>query len=291
MQDPRYAQYKFRDGDGKFHTVFQRHLVTAGHGAHLGGEHRAAGVLETLSRIDGGLFAHHAFAFDFLHMVIGIGDDPVATDQFYHLFTFVAHGDGVGEDETVVGFLGLFRQVPDPYADLDAIVRQIFHSGISPHFVRQDKRMAQVFPNGPQSYIVQASKTTRPPMKLSSHTNRWIARLVLGLMLFAQGVVAANACDVLGGNVTQAFAAQSEDMAGMHCHDEASSNANACLAHCTQGDQVGIDQLVPSFVAPSIVTLVVDVPATVEITPSYSAARVALDTGPPVSIRFCSFQI
>jgi hypothetical protein len=114
---------------------------------------------------------------------------------------------------------------------------------------------------------------------------------MLGLALFAQGVVAANACDVLHGNVSQAFAAKSEEMAGMHCHDDAASNANACLAHCTQGDQIGIDQVAPVFVAPSIVTLVVDVPVAVAITHSYSAARVALDTGPPASIRFCSFQI
>jgi len=128
-------------------------------------------------------------------------------------------------------------------------------------------------------------------MKFTSHTNRWIARLMFGLLLFAQGVVAANACDVLRGNVTQAFVAQTDEMAGMHCHDEVVSNANACLAHCTQGDQVNVDQIAHVFVAPSVVTLVVDVPATVTSASSYLATQVALDTGPPVSIRFCSFQI
>ena len=128
-------------------------------------------------------------------------------------------------------------------------------------------------------------------MKLSSHTTRWIARLMLGLALFAQGVVAANACDVLRGNATQAFAVAAIEAEEMPCHDAVSSNANACLAHCTQGDQVSVDQVVPVFFAPGVVTLVIDVPATVAITPSYFTSRVALNTGPPVSIRFCTYQI
>jgi hypothetical protein len=128
-------------------------------------------------------------------------------------------------------------------------------------------------------------------MKLTSHTNHWIARLMLGLVLFAQGVVAANACDVLRGSVSQAFAAKAADSSGMHCHEESLPNTNACLAHCTQGDQVNVDQVIPVFVAPSVVTLVVDVPARVSVVPSYSTSRIALNTGPPVSIRFCSFQI
>lgn len=114
---------------------------------------------------------------------------------------------------------------------------------------------------------------------------------MLGLALFAQGVVAANACDVLRGNATQAFAVEAIEAEEMPCHDAVSSNANACLAHCTQGDQVSVDQSSPVFVAPNVVTLVVDAPAQVAVSPSYVTAHAALNTGPPVSIRFCSFQI
>lgn len=114
---------------------------------------------------------------------------------------------------------------------------------------------------------------------------------MLGLALFAQGVVAANACDVLRGSAAQAFAVETVEAEEMPCHEAVFSNANACLAHCTQGDQVSVDQVVPVFVAPGGVTLVIDVPATVAITPSYFTSRVALDTGPPVSIRFCTYQI
>lgn len=114
---------------------------------------------------------------------------------------------------------------------------------------------------------------------------------MLGVVLFAQGVVAANACDVLRGNVAQAFTAKAEEMAEMHCHQAATSNANACFVHCTQGDQVSVDQVVPIFVAPSIVTLVIEVPVMLAITSSYFASQVVFDSGPPASIRFCSLQV
>lgn len=114
---------------------------------------------------------------------------------------------------------------------------------------------------------------------------------MLGLALFAQGVVAANACDVLRGNVTKAFSVEAAEATEMPCHEEATSNANACLAHCTQGDQVSVDQSTHTFAAPSIAILVVDAPAQVAVAPSYLTSRVALNTGPPVSIRFCTYQI
>jgi hypothetical protein len=128
-------------------------------------------------------------------------------------------------------------------------------------------------------------------MKFSSHTTRWIARLMLGLVLFAQGVLAANACDLVRGDISQAFASQEAEAMEMPCHDEAATNANACFVHCTQGDQVNVDQVSPAFVASNVVTLLVDIPAPSTVTPTYFTSRVALNTGPPVSIRFCSFQI
>jgi hypothetical protein len=96
---------------------------------------------------------------------------------------------------------------------------------------------------------------------------------------------------MVSGSVSQAFTVKESDATEMHCHDEGSANTNACLAHCTQGDQVNVDQVIPVFVAPSVVTLVVDVPIRISVVPSYFTSRIALDTGPPVSIRFCSFQI
>lgn len=115
---------------------------------------------------------------------------------------------------------------------------------------------------------------------------------MFGLVLFAQGVVVANACDVVRGSISQAFAAKEREASAMHCHEATpSKNANACLAHCTQGDQISVDQVAPVFIAPNAVTLLVDVPTHALVTPSYFTSRIALNTGPPASIRFCSFQI
>lgn len=114
---------------------------------------------------------------------------------------------------------------------------------------------------------------------------------MLGLMLFAQGIVAANACDVLTGNVNQAFALSSEESAEP-CHDNVASNANACLDHCTQGDRVGVDQITPAFVIPNTPVLRIELTEESAIPPTYlTTSKIAADSGPPVSIRFCSFQI
>ena len=70
-------------------------------------------------------------------------------------------------------------------------------------------------------------------MKLSQRNTKWLARLMLGLVLFAQGVVAANACVAPVASPAQAYVVGQDDEA-MPCHEEENSNANACLSHCTQ---------------------------------------------------------
>jgi hypothetical protein len=126
-------------------------------------------------------------------------------------------------------------------------------------------------------------------MKLSSITNRWIVRLMLALGMFAQGIVAVHACEVMH---SQALAVKESDMTKMHCHHNSNStNTNACLEHCTMGNQISIDQVVADFVTPNKITLVVAIPADVNVLPTHVNSSLVLDTGPPVSIRFCSFQI
>jgi hypothetical protein len=128
-------------------------------------------------------------------------------------------------------------------------------------------------------------------MKLSSITNRWIIRLMLVSGLFAQIAVAAHACEQMHG---QGFAAKAAEIAEMHCHSHHSSgasNANVCLEHCSMGNQISIDQVVPDFVTPNTISLAVAAPVNASDLPTYVNSSLILDTGPPVSIRFCSFQI
>lgn len=119
---------------------------------------------------------------------------------------------------------------------------------------------------------------------------KWLARLMLGLMLFTQGVVAANACTAPEVSATHAYSmAADEGMGSCHEHETQSSNANACLAHCTQSDQISADQHVAPLAAPvSVAVRVSPQPVVPASFPKARFEQVALDTGPSLPIRFCS---
>lgn len=128
-------------------------------------------------------------------------------------------------------------------------------------------------------------------MKLSRHTNRNLARLLLALALFVQGVVTAHACAPLAAPPAPAMAAM-PDSESMPCHEgvthkHLAPGADNCLTHCSQADQISVDQ--HEAPAAPINAIVVSIQPPVQhiaspVTPQY----VALDTGPPIPIRFCS---
>ncbi len=128
-------------------------------------------------------------------------------------------------------------------------------------------------------------------MKLAQRKIKWLSRLMLGLVLFAQGIVAATACVAPSASPVQAYAIE-QNAAAMPCHDEKLSNANACLGHCTQSERISVDQHNVQLAAPVSViswatTQLQAQPLRLAISPEY----LALNTGPPISIRFCSFLI
>lgn len=126
---------------------------------------------------------------------------------------------------------------------------------------------------------------------------RKLARATLALLLFAQGVVAAQACVMAEANPVQAFAPAMEEMAmqgaeHMSCHEQPAENKNACLVHCTQADQISAEQAAPVFMPSSTAVLVVDAPAVqTSNIPRCNVAQVAFNSGPPIPIRFCTFLI
>jgi hypothetical protein len=111
MQNTRHTQHELRDLDFELRTLVSLHLVAAAHRADLRGQHRAAGVFEALAGFQQWLLAHHALPAHFLHMVIGIGDDPMTADELGGRMTEIGNGDGVGKHETVARLIGLLRQV------------------------------------------------------------------------------------------------------------------------------------------------------------------------------------
>lgn len=135
-------------------------------------------------------------------------------------------------------------------------------------------------------------------MLMTSAQLRRIARPLLGLLLFAQGVVAAQSCVAREASPIQAFAS-APAMAGMAmddeqmpCHEQADDNKNACFVHCTQADQVNTAQAAMPFIAASTPVLVLDTPAAPAIIrPAPQLELAAINSGPPISIRFCSFLI
>ena len=128
-------------------------------------------------------------------------------------------------------------------------------------------------------------------MKLAQRKIKWLSRLMLGLVLFAQGIVAANACVAPTASPVQAYAIE-QNAGAMPCHDEKLSNANACLGHCTQPDQISMDQHNVPLAAPvSVISWATTQPQAQSTRLGISPAYLVPNTGPPISIRFCSFLI
>lgn len=126
-------------------------------------------------------------------------------------------------------------------------------------------------------------------MKLAPGKIRWLARLMLALVLFAQGVVASGACLTPDAGPVQAYAAAQGDESAP-CHEEEITNANACLAHCTQADQVSADQHSFQLAAPvSVIGWASARPPVTDNLQIAAADQIVPDTGPPFPIRFCSF--
>jgi hypothetical protein len=127
-------------------------------------------------------------------------------------------------------------------------------------------------------------------MKLAQRKIKWLARLMLGLMLFAQGIVGANACVAPNAGPVQAYRMAQQDDEAMPCHEVKAHNANACLVHCTQSDQISVDQHhIPVAAPASVIAWASSLPQVQHIRPAIVAEHLVLDTGPPIPIRFCSF--
>ena len=127
-------------------------------------------------------------------------------------------------------------------------------------------------------------------MKLAQRKIKWLARLMLLLVLFAQGMVAANACVTPNAGPVQAFKVVHQSDEAMPCHMGKVHNANACLVHCTQSDQISADQHdMPVAIPVNVIVRVISQPLIEYSHPIIFSEHRVLDTGPPIPIRFCSF--
>ncbi len=102
MQGTRGAQRENGNFGIEFGAIIFYHLVTPLHGAYRGLKNGAAGVLKTDPRFQPGLHSNDTLATHFLHLIIGIGNDPVATDEFCRPWPGIGDGDGVGKGIAMV---------------------------------------------------------------------------------------------------------------------------------------------------------------------------------------------
>ncbi len=128
VQNTGNAQYERRNFGIKLRATFDFHAIAAVHGADLGCQHRAAGVLETFLRGEYRLFADDPLSAHFLHVVEAVGNHPVAAEQLDCLRAEIGDGDGVGKCKPVAGFIRLVGLVGDAGANEDMRQVWFFHA-------------------------------------------------------------------------------------------------------------------------------------------------------------------
>lgn len=125
-------------------------------------------------------------------------------------------------------------------------------------------------------------------MKLTHCKIRFLTRLLLVVGLFVQGTLAAHACVTHEVSAVKALSMQA---GGESCHHAESASANECLAHCTQSEQVNVDQQQVAVPIISEVVLHIAVPQPQLKVPASAYSPLAVNSDPPLIIRFCTFLI
>ncbi|MBI3530223.1 MAG: hypothetical protein HY067_19930 [Betaproteobacteria bacterium] len=113
-----------------------------------------------------------------------------------------------------------------------------------------------------------------------------LGRVLIGAMLFAQLVNAGQACIMPPLSPVMAFA-----NADHHSHCAKRVNPNSCLQQSTATDQSFSQAELPVSGMPDVVVLTL--PRELVATTSYIVATAVphRSTDPPLSIRYCSFQL
>lgn len=116
-------------------------------------------------------------------------------------------------------------------------------------------------------------------------TTRLLGRLVILMLLFGQSLSAALPCQMPDRKPAMAF----EDMADMDCAQKV--NPNACLQQYVGADQ-STNHVQPGIADMSgLAVLTVPLADSGAAQPVFLPACLAHSPDPPLSIRFCSFQL
>lgn len=115
---------------------------------------------------------------------------------------------------------------------------------------------------------------------------RVICRLIAAAMLFAQAIGVAQACIEVTQSPTMAFADATHEG---NC--DKTVNKNACLQQYTAGDQSTAQIQIAVAEMPELPALIVPVELDSGTVPAGPVFCLTRSSGPPPSIRFCSFQL
>lgn len=113
-----------------------------------------------------------------------------------------------------------------------------------------------------------------------------LSRVLIGAMLFAQAVNAAQACVMPELSPAMAFAQSQHDI---DCDNRV--NPNSCLQQATATDQSSSQVEVAVLGMPDVVILTLPREFVAGLSFVFAATALPCSTDPPASIRFCSFQL
>ncbi len=126
-------------------------------------------------------------------------------------------------------------------------------------------------------------------------TKRFVCRLLLGVLLFTQGVLAAYACPGWTGDPDQSLAAMPANCDQMGSKTAMDADTpNLCLAHCLSGQQSNDHPHAPTVQAVMISVLTIELPDLKAQAASGRAAivePVPVAASPPHTILHCCFRI
>jgi len=127
-------------------------------------------------------------------------------------------------------------------------------------------------------------------MIFTQRKKKWLALLMLLVAFAVQGILAAHACISPESSAAASLTVKS-DVESISCHQAEKTAPNACLMHCTQSDQVNLGHHAMPAAPTDDIVLLVAMPSLQHKALPATCTPVVQNTGPPLSIRFCSFLI
>ncbi|GMQ99394.1 MAG: hypothetical protein BMS9Abin18_0212 [Zetaproteobacteria bacterium] len=106
----RAGNRKGKGGDQRLkgRAILGHHLITAFHAADRGFQNTETVIPVFSARWNHGLLANHAFTLHLLHLAIGVGNKPVATDELGRNCPFIADADMINKNKLVLFRIRMF---------------------------------------------------------------------------------------------------------------------------------------------------------------------------------------